>query len=272
MKRPGKSAVAAAHLLLVALAGPALAGVPVEERSVQRTPEPEPRAPQPRALPAESGDAEGLVTFYHRLQTLEDDVRRLTGLVEELGWRMDRLAREQRERYIEIDSRLVDLRAPPGAEPDAGTSGESAPPPALVEPGTEDAAYRAAFELVTSAQGRSADEQAAGFDIAIQRFTALIADYPNGRYTANAFYWLGELQLAQGDLELSRQAFVQVVNLFPDHAKVRDALYKLGVVYHRLDDSPRALEHLERVTADFPGSSAASLAQAYAAEIRAEAP
>ena len=271
MKTLARCVAVATLVPLAGIAAPALAAVPVEERSVQRAPEPEPRAPRPRVEPADDG-GEGLATFYHRLQSLEDDVRRLTGLVEELGWRIDRLAKEQRERYIEIDARLVDLRAPPGTEAATGTSdAASTPPPVVVEPGTEEAAYRTAFELVASVSDLSAQEQEAGYEIAIQRFTALIADYPNGRYTANAFYWLGELQLALNDLELSRQAFAQVVNLFPDHAKMRDALYKLGVVYHRLGDAGRALEFLDRVTADFPGSSAASLAQAYAAEIRAEA-
>ena len=47
-----------------------------------------------------------------------------------------------------------------------------------------------------------------------------------------------------------------------------DALYKLGVVYHRLGDNSRSLEYLNRVQADYPTTSAAGLATTYASELQ----
>ena len=264
-----------ASCLLVGLAGAADAAAPVEERSEAVQPRQaaantirdiDPRAPRPRVEDAE--ERAGTAALYYRIQTLEEEVRGLTGLVEELTWRVDRLAREQRERYIEIDARLTDLRAPPApipAQPDRGLTPSQAAP---TEPATEEDAYRAAFELVAKSQNQPATEQLAGYRLAIERFNALVVDYPGGRHTPNALYWVGELQLALEELELSRQAFVQVVTLHPQHAKVQDALYKLGVVYHRLGDTPAALAYLDRLIEQFPDSSAASLAQSYAAEIR----
>jgi len=70
------------------------------------------------------------------------------------------------------------------------------------------------------------------------------------------------------ELERARQSFAQVTNLFPDHLKVSDALYKLGVVYHRLGDNARALQYLNRVRQQHPASSAAGLAETYAAELQ----
>ena len=253
--------------------------VPVEERSeASGTPvtgpaadvsrDIDPRAPKPRVQDAGAENRAGLAALYYRIQSLEDEVRSLTGLVEELTWRVDRLAKEQRERYIEIDSRLTDLRAPPSpvtAEPDGGLAPVPTDP---TQPATEEDAYRVAFELLTNARNQPADEQRTGYGLAIERFNALVVDYPGGRYAANALYWVGELQLALEELELSRQAFVQVITLHPEHAKVQDALYKLGVVYHRLGDTPAALAYLDRLIEEFPQSSAARLAQSYAAEIR----
>src|SRR5690606_4820101 len=101
----------------------------------------------------------------------------------------------------------------------------------------------------------------------VQAFNRLIAEYPNGAYTPNAFYWLGELYLAQEENERARQSFAQVVNLYPDHQKVPDALYKLGVAYHRLGDVERAREYLNRVIREHRDSSAAGLARTYLQEL-----
>jgi len=59
-----------------------------------------------------------------------------------------------------------------------------------------------------------------------------------------------------------------VVNLYPSHNKAPDALYKMGVVFHRLGDNSKALEYLDRVQRDFPVSAAAGLARIYASELR----
>ena len=57
---------------------------------------------------------------------------------------------------------------------------------------------------------------------------------------------------------------MQVINLYPDHQKVPDALYKLGVVYQGLGDDTKALEYLQRVQEAHPQSPAAVLANKYA--------
>ena len=134
----------------------------------------------------------------------------------------------------------------------------AAAPAQPVQPGNERDAYTVAFDMMRARQ----------FEESIQAFTAFLQQYPDGVYSANAHYWLGELHLAGNDLEQARQSFTQVVNGFPEHQKVADALYKLGVTQHRLGDTQRALEFLNRVQAEFPNSSAAGLASTYAAELQ----
>ena len=110
--------------------------------------------------------------------------------------------------------------------------------------------------------------QESRFEESVDAFNRLIAGYPNGQFTPNAFYWLGELHLAMDEVELARQSFAQVLTLYPEHGKVSDALYKLGVVHHRLNDNERALQYLNRVIAEHPDSTAAGLARTYAGELR----
>ena len=219
----------------------------------------------PAAAPATEA-ADGLATLYYQLQLLQDDVRRLQGIVEEQNHRLDRLVQDQRDRYIELDRRLVELGTP--AAPADAAAG--APTGFGTSPGatTEAAAYNAAFARVKGASNLVPSERLAAYAQALTAFQALIAQYPAGEFTPNAYYWTGEIHLYTEALELARQAFVQVVTLFADHAKVPDALYKLGVVYHRLGDNQRALQYLDRVASEHPSHTAADLARNYAAELR----
>ena len=126
--------------------------------------------------------------------------------------------------------------------------------------GSEREAYTRAFDLTREKR----------FNEAIDGFNQLIVDYPNGPYTPNSFYWLGELYLAlpEPQLEKSRQSFAQVVNLYPTHQKVPDALYKLGVVYDRMGAQDQARKYFQQVQSEHGDSPAARLARTYAAELR----
>ncbi|NJN51947.1 MAG: tol-pal system protein YbgF [Gammaproteobacteria bacterium] len=224
-----------------------------------------------------SGTAERAPTteLFYQLQTLQTEVSELRGLVEEQRHLIERLGREQKEQYLDLDRRVALALKGGGASnattaapvlPTMSTSPSVSPvsaPAAAPNPATaanEREAYTNAFNLTRDKR----------FQDAINGFNQLLVDYPGGEYSANAFYWLGELYLAlpQADLEKSRQSFSQVVNAYPSHTKVADSLYKLGVVYHRLGDNRKALEYLTRVQSEFATSPAARLAASYAAEIR----
>ena len=208
--------------------------------------------------------ASQLGQLFYQLQLLQDEVQRLNGALEEQQHRLERLAREQHERYLGLDRRIVELTG--GASPDASADDRFNRPgagtdPQTQQPGgvpTERAAYESAYQKMELREYEAAGEG----------FQRLIEEYPNGQFTPNAFYWLGELHRKNGDPESARQSFVQVVTLYPDHSKVPDALYKLGVVYAQLDEPALALEYLDRVLSEYPDSTAAGLAQQHADELR----
>ena len=209
----------------------------------------------PSAVPGGQGQ---LSELFYQIQVLQQEIQTLRGQVEEQNYLVKRLQRDQKEQYLDLDRRVVALsenRPAPG--PVASTP--TPPSPAASAGGlSESEAYKQAIDTMRARQ----------FNDAQEGFLQLIENYPNGRYTPNAFYWLGELHLAKGDAELARQSFSQVINLYPDHQKVPDALYKLGVVHHNLGDQNVALDYLRRVQSTYPKSSAASLAAKYAAELQ----
>lgn len=246
------------------------AAVPVEEsvaeERVNRTEVRRPPATRSFAAPIieeeqPAGDNRRLSELFYQLQVLQQELQELRGMAEEQTYQLNRLARDQQKQYIDLDRRIAALRTN-SPTPTVGASTPDArtfvPETPTGGPATERGAYTAAFNLM---KGRQFEESATAFN-------QLINDYPNGQYTPNAFYWLGELYLTNVETEKARQSFVQVVNLYPDHQKVPDALYKLGVVYHRLGDTKQSLQYLNRVRSEHPQSSAAGLAESYASELR----
>lgn len=218
--------------------------------------------------------------LFYQMQVLLQEVRQLSGLVEEQARLIQKLQQDQRLQYIDLDRRVAALapnRPAPGPTPlpdvdrqsavDAGVAGSES---SLPDSGTTEATVQSEPEPTTE---REAYAQAIRwmrskrFEESTIAFEKLIVDYPNGQYTPNAFYWLGELHLASSNMEPARQNFVQVIRLYPDHQKVPDALYKLGVLYFQLGDESESRRYLTQVQTGFPQSSAGALAKRYLAEM-----
>jgi tol-pal system protein YbgF len=200
-----------------------------------------------------------LAKMFNQMQLLQREVQMLRGTLEEQQYLTGKLQRQQKEQYVDLDGRVAALAANRPA-PAPGDRNQDAPssnklPIAREGQGweSEREAYSAAIDLMRSKE----------FDDSISGFEGLIVNFPNGKYTPNAFYWLGELYLAQSKGEKARQNFIQVVRLYPEHQKVPGALYKLGVLYHGLGDDKQARDYLEKVQADYPQNPAAQLASKY---------
>ena len=258
MKTLAQTGVATACLSL-----PAFAAVPVEESlgpairaAADATNSAETPVPE-TTTPAQLSDDSSLSGLFYQLQVLQQEVQLLRGQLEEQQYLVQRLQKGQQDQYLDLDKRLAALAAgQPQPAPQTSTL-DTVQTAAVMSPRetpTEREAYAQAIEYMRARE----------FDQSIQDFQQLITDYPNGQRTPNAFYWLGELYLAQKQREQARQHFMQVINLYPDHQKVPDALYKLGVVYQGLGDDTKALEYLQRVQEAHPQSPAAALANKYA--------
>jgi tol-pal system protein YbgF len=206
--------------------------------------------------------------LFNQLQQMQDQISRQQGVIEELQNQVARMKQESLERYQDLDRR-IGSGAAPAATPEnssaggdasaaagaaAGAGAAAQAPAASSEPGDpakEKLYYDAAFDLI----------KAKDFDKASQAFAAFLRKYPNSQYAGNAQYWLGEVNLAKGDLQGAGQAFAKVSQLYPKHAKVPDSLYKLADVERRLGHTDKVKGILQQVVAQYPGTSAAQLAQ-----------
>ena len=206
--------------------------------------------------------------LFMQLQQMQDQISRQQGIIEELQNDVARMKQENLERYQDLDRRINSGGAP-AANPDnssaggasdaagaaAGAAGAAAQQPAASsepgDPAKEKLYYDAAFDLIKQKD----------FDKASQAFNAFLRKYPNSQYAGNAQYWLGEVNLAKGDLQGASQAFAQVSQKYPKHSKVPDSLYKLADVERRMGHTDKVKGILQQVITQYPGTSAAQLAQ-----------
>ena len=86
--------------------------------------------------------------------------------------------------------------------------------------------------------------QEEAYQRSIAEFDQYLAQYPDGRFVTNAYYWQGQAYVNLSQFEQARSAFEAIVNNYPDGRKIEDAMYSLGTVYHRLGDSSRARQML----------------------------
>lgn len=232
--------------------------------------------PQPnptKSLAADLVKANANAQMFDLVELLQRELQQLRGQVEELNYNLGRLKQDQKQRYLDLDRRIVSLsvQSPPVnrpqvmpvvSEPTTATSSASSQRreetstkqitqiQTSYDPLEEKAAYQAAFNLIRERQ----------YDASIIALLAFVSDFPQGILEGNAHYWLGEVYMVQGDAPLAAKSFEYVIAEFPQHRKIPDALYKAGVAFQSVGDMDKANQMLQRVLTEYPDSSAARLA------------
>ena len=256
-------------MLAALISGSVLAQVPVVESM--------PAAAGVASVQNGSADADaprssGTAHLLNLIDELRGEIMSLRGQVEEQGYRIGQLQQENRDRYLDLDERITRLGAGEGrtSQPEKNQNVLPEKPQGSIQPptpvsgdldaqleaaaaGKEEADYNAAYALIGERK----------FDSALTAMRQLLEDFPRGRYSDNAQYWLGEVQMAQGRYREARDDFQLVLNDYPKSAKVPDAAYKLGRLYDLLGERSKARKHLESVISDYPDTAAARLSDTY---------
>lgn len=209
-----------------------------------------------------AGSSQATAELFYMIQQLQGEVRRLQGEVEEQRHLINRLQEQGRDRYIDLDQRILELSEKLASQP-AETAAASSPAAAGTapqmkeyrQPGADERqAYEKILDLIRNQKK---------YDEAITRIYEFIDKYPEGDLTVNAYYWLGEVYLVKPQLEQAKQAFTIVATRYADHRKAPDAVYKLGITQDRLGEKQDARRTMNKVLEDYPSSSAADLARRY---------
>ncbi|NCB58161.1 MAG: tol-pal system protein YbgF [Gammaproteobacteria bacterium] len=202
------------------------------------------------------------IEMQQQIDALTNDIRSLRGALEESNYKLQQATDRQKALYQELD-KLQQSSQAPAAPVSAGT--QAAPQPAAAMPaaapatpaaapasGSESNDYESAVNLVIKEKN---------YAKAIPAFDTFIASYPNSALQPGAHYWLGQLQLNQGDREQAKAHFLTVAQKYKDSPKRPEAIYKLGVIAKADGDKEKANKFFQLVIKQYPNTSAAQLAQ-----------
>jgi tol-pal system protein YbgF len=96
---------------------------------------------------------------------------------------------------------------------------------------------------------------------AIAGFEAFLQRYPQGKYSDNAQYWLGESYYATGNYAAAIKAFNALLVTYPESPKYPHALLKIAFSHYELKEFGKARELLQQVRNNYIGTSASRLAE-----------
>ena len=245
------------------------------ERQVYRG-DPPPRATGPVARSASARAA----NIELRMIQLEEQIRHLTGAIEEKGHQADQLAKridklaadfalrlQDLERYASdasatapaiggdlgpvpqpsaaaSRSRVADTRAgstQPSATAGQGASLALATPPAL-DAGTPKERYKLAKSLVRKSAFAEAEDA----------FRAFLRDHPGDALAPNAQYWLGETLYVREKYEAAARVFLVGFQRYPNSNKSSDSLLKLGLTLAQLGQREEACATFDELLRRLP--------------------
>jgi tol-pal system protein YbgF len=244
----------------------------------------------------ENQSASGLAL---QLQQLQQEMQQLRGLVETQQFEIQKLQRQLRDQYLDIDSRLgagkgtetpgtgspipgapaapgtpapaqpvgainasgLDLKPPPGSE---------APPPLTAPtPSSPRAVGIPSLPSPETTGGNERDGYGAAFELlkqrkypsAVEAFNDLLRRYPQGQFADSARYWLAETYYVQRNYPAALAEFDRLVQLNPGSSKVPGALLKIGYIQYEQQAWDQARTALKQVITKYPDSTEARLAQ-----------
>jgi len=223
---------------------------------------------------------------------LRDDIRALRGEVERMRFDFDNQTKRGKDQYANTDARLQRLEsanvaaaqaaqvaiaqgaavAPVAAYPSTPAVSAPAAPAVSAAPvaaapavvggpvvisngggGTpeEEGAYLATFELLKNGK----------YDDAIRGFRSMLDKWPNGRYSDNATYWMGEAFYVKRDYKSAQTSFQTVLDKFKTSPKAPDAMLKVGLSQIELKQIDQGKATLQKVIQTYPNANAANLAK-----------
>ena len=186
--------------------------------------------------------------LYQKLSELEKEVAELRSQLEENSVLMERSLELQQQRYLDLDSRILEL-----SSIERNIVSNSGEEDLVMDNGQaeEKLLYKNALELF----------EASRYAEALEIFSEVIITYPDGIYTPDAYFWSGELFLAQELYEDAKLSYAEVFEQFPSHIRSADSLYKLGEIQRIDSEFIEAINYFERVVSLFPDSGAAQLSK-----------
>lgn len=220
-------------------------------------------------------------SLLSKINEMQREIQKLRGQMEVQSYELKKLKEQQQAYYNDLDQRIsmlssgkknpvlsldtdtdpasiaIDTDKVPTSTPAIKTAASATatlPPSSSSDKSgasTEESSYNAAYELIQNKQ----------FPEAALAMKTFIQQYPHGKFSPNAHYWLGELLLAQHQEQPAIKEFNTVINDYPSSNKVSASMLKLGFIYAHLGDTTKAKAEFMNIQKMFPGTTTAQLAE-----------
>ena len=227
-------------------------------------------------------NSKGLVDVIVRVESLQSELQNLVGEIELQKHTLDEIKKRQRDLYLDIDRRILQIERGSGSSSAPRVTSESPesfepvkPAPIVnVEPTSvmvtsttprvlkkkegEQVAYQKAFDLL----------RALRYAKATQAFRQFLSDYPDGRYAHIAQYWLAETSYHTRRYAVAVEDYQTLINQYPKSPKRADALLKIGYSQFELKSFAQAKSVLNKLIQSYPGTTEAGQAENLLQKIR----
>ena len=187
---------------------------------------------------SQSDEDKEFIELYLKIQSLEKEIALLRNEVEILETQVKFYQERNVELIDEIDSKLISLMS---VEDLKSIESNDTPQTQTLN------SYEQAIVLI----------QKGNLDAALTALNVYVQNAEESDETPLAYFWLGEINLSNGNLAVATQNFNTLVGLYPAHWRVPLAKYKLATIYLEQGDEDRAVAQFESVVRDFRESSAA---------------
>lgn len=227
-------------------------------------------------------NSKGLVDVIVRIESLQAELQNLVGEMELQKHTLDEIKKRQRDLYLDIDRRILQIergsgsstastratespssqevmKSEPGIdEAPSSAKGTAAVPRVIKKKEGEQVAYQKAFDLL----------RALRYAKATQAFRQFLSEYPDGRYAHIAQYWLAETSYHTRKYAVAVEDYQTLINQYPKSPKRADALLKIGYSQFELKLFAQAQSVLKKLIQSYPGTTEAGQAENLLQKVR----
>ncbi|MGB4812240.1 MAG: tol-pal system protein YbgF [Methylophilaceae bacterium] len=200
--------------------------------------------------------------MQNQIETLNQEVARLKGSLEEANHAVDATQQRQKDLYGDTDARLRKLEGESTPAASANTAEPAANTPTTVAAATAPTASpnkgTQEYQVLELANGLTRE---AKYKDAFNAYDKFLKDYPTSALVPEAQYGLGYSQYAMKNYKSAIATQQKMVSQYPASSKVPEAMMNIANGQIQLGQVPNAKKTLRELIAKFPGSSVTPTAQ-----------
>ena len=177
--------------------------------------------------------------LFLKIQELESEIAELRNKVESQDYLIEKLINESINSDEESSENIEDL----AINTDVRFKG-------IEDPKSIDQVYKAAIDALETQD----------LEKAFVLFKYFVDSFNDEEKKPLSYFWLGEISLMNGELDQSKNFFMELISLYPNHYRVPLAHKKIGDIYLKTNDINKAKDKYNFVVREYPNKTASSLA------------